>query len=186
MATAMISRPMFLAATLKLRPSLLVARIFSRTAHMLFLFSFFFPFPSYFIRHMSTLAGILKIAWWVGSRRKKRGDCGGGKEEKTGSFFSFLCMTSQFHKQMVNARAASETLHFRSCSCAACVLAWLCPRYITENWNGGNFSAKQPAVRWKTGRSVCPEAGSGAAVINNRRTGKGERCTHLVSTGSWI
>lgn len=36
---------------------------------------------------MSTLAGMLKIAWRVGSRRKKEEAIVGDKMEKTGNFF---------------------------------------------------------------------------------------------------
>lgn len=50
-------------------------------------------FLHYFIRHMSTLAGIIKIAWRVGSRRKKEEAIVGKKEEKTGYFFFVQTLT---------------------------------------------------------------------------------------------
>lgn len=74
MATMMLL-PMFHVATLKLRPILCglthiqFAISVSDPAHTQ-LFFLFFP-TCYFIRHMSTLAGMLKIAWRVGRRRKK-------------------------------------------------------------------------------------------------------------------
>lgn len=43
-------------------------------------------FTSYFILHMSTLAGMLKSAWRVGSRKKKEEAIVGKKKEKTGYF----------------------------------------------------------------------------------------------------
>lgn len=112
MATMMLL-PVFLVAALKLRPPSLCCMHFqlpSEPAHMLFLPFFFFFSASYFIRHMSTLAGMLKIAWRVGSRREKEEATVGKKQEKTGYFFFVWALRFTSETQAnVKAWAASET-----------------------------------------------------------------------------
>ncbi len=122
-------------------------QLLSDQEHVPFLLFLFFT--NYFILHMSALAGTPTTAWGLGCRRKRR--CIWKKGEN-----------KVFSRANVNAWTASETdiliLSKRSCAVSFTV-APSYPSYITDSWNKGNFSSKQPAEQLKTARSVCPEAG---------------------------
>lgn len=79
----MMPRPMFLAATLKLRPSLFAARIF--TAHMLLFFFFCKLFYTPYV-HFGWDSKDCLVSWK--QKKKRGGDCGKKGENKLFFFFT--------------------------------------------------------------------------------------------------
>lgn len=151
MAT-MMPRPMFLAATLKLR-SFCCTHFHSAHAPFFFFSKLFYtPYV-----HFGRVSKDCLVSWK--QQKKRGGDC--GKRRRKQAIFFFPSLDLSVSQTNGDAWAARETCMFGvfwCCARAACVFPWLYPCCITENWNRGNFSAKQPAVWWKRVRSVCPEA----------------------------
>lgn len=87
---------------------------------------------------------------------KKEVIVGWKKEKKCFSLYRFLIWT------YIETRF-DESYIIKKRSYSVCISGllylWVSSSYyITVNWNGGNFSAKLPAVQWNTARSVCPKA----------------------------